>query len=172
MKSIAFVRTPPGGSSRNYHLTSKPPSFLWTGISVTKKLHPFQVFPARGEHGDQRVLFRGGFPAAPLSDPLSVHEGSLQPLPAGKAQVSVKHITHNAQQSVELWARMSSHLTSPVPGLCQKLLRSSINAPFLLFLHPNNVWGGSVPVWIMVEARHTLRTQSEPCLHKSLHCEG
>lgn len=85
-----------------YAETTTSPSFLWTGVRVTKELHPFQVLPAPGEHGNQRLQLCGGLPAAPLSGPLSGHEGSLQPLPAGEAQVYVKHITHNAQQPVAL----------------------------------------------------------------------
>lgn len=76
------------------------------GDGVPRQLHAVQVFPAGGEHGDQRLLLGRRLPAAAVPRSLSVDERSAavsQPLPAGQAQVPVNYITQSAPgQSHEL----------------------------------------------------------------------
>lgn len=77
-------------------LTGPP---LPPGVGVTQQLHSVQVFPAGGEHSDRRVLYGWRLPAAALPGPLPVDEGpGAVPQPAGQAQVSVNHITHNTPE--------------------------------------------------------------------------
>lgn len=74
-----------------------PPSV--SGVGVARQLCSVQVFPARGEHGDQRVLLGRYLPAAAAPGSLPVGEGPAavpQPLPAGEAQVTLTYLTESA----------------------------------------------------------------------------
>lgn len=69
------------------------------GVGVTRQLRSVQVFPAGGEHGDQRLLLGRCLHAAAVPGSLSVDERPAavpQPLPAGEAQVSVNYVTQSA----------------------------------------------------------------------------
>lgn len=65
-----------------------------SGVGVGGQLRSVQVLPARGEHGDQRLLPGRGVHDAAVPGPLPVDEGSPavpQPGGVGEAQVSVNY---------------------------------------------------------------------------------
>lgn len=70
------------------------------------------MFPAGGEHGDQRLLLGRRLPAAAVPRSLSVDERPAavpQPLPAGETQVSVNYISHSPpgqSHKLVIWCKL------------------------------------------------------------------